>query len=439
MASVIRKVSDQLSTGPASALGGPVPVAVRRRGAERTTPRMPPAAGVAAALVPALLSLVIFDRPALALEFPPATGVSVLGTPGEADKRLSVFAGYAFGTDSNYNLAPSGSEQSSSFSQASAGAVLTGGNALWGMKLSYRGRQDDYSDLGESYLRQNEAALDVGRHTEKLHLGLRAKYEALEDPVDIDLSDRINRTKLAYAPEIALTTGRSEFALGYTLNTVRYDEVPALDHDENAFGGEFRWWMAETSQIFLHFDTGSVDYRTDRRVDFDHMRFYGGCRLDVPDRVGLDVSLGYQKLDGFHDNPDLSATALYAVARLGIIGSGGTSRLEIAYGTAGEQSATSLYKSVSKMEVRYRRQTGPRINWAGAVRREKADFERPVDDPVTSLSRMILDAEVSLEVGSLNGLHGRAFAKLEYESRTGDSAEHEFARLRILGGIGIVY
>ena len=400
---------------------------------------MPPAAGVAAALVPALLSLVLFDRPALALEFPPATGVSVFETPGAADKRLSVFAGYAFGTDSNYDLAPSGSEESSSFSQASAGAVLTGGNALWGMKLSYRGRQDNYSDPDESYLRQNEAALDVGRHTEKLHLGLRAKYAALEDPVDIDLPDRINRTKLAYAPEIALTTGRSEFALGYTLNTVRYDESPTLDYDENAFGGEFRWWMAETSQIFLHFDTGSVDYETDDRVDFDHMRFYGGWRLDVPDRAGLDVSLGYQKLDGFYGSPDFSATGLFAMARLGLVGSGGTSRLEIAYGTSDEQSATSLYKSVSKIEVRYRRQSGPRINWAGAVRREKADFEEPKDDPVTSLSRVILDAEVNLEVGSLSGLHGLAFARLEYESRSGDSAEHEFTRLRILGGIKVVY
>ncbi len=402
---------------------------------------MAPAAGVAAALVTALLSLVLFDRPALALEFPPATGVSVLETPGEADKRLSVFAGYAFGTDSNYDLAPSGSEQSSSFSQASAGAVLTGGNALWGMKLSYRGRQDSYSDQDESYLRQNEAALDVGRHTEKLHLGLRAKYAALEDPVevDIDLTNRINRTKLAYAPEIALTTGRSEFALGYTLNTVRYDESPALDYDESALGGEFRWWMAETSQLFLHFDTGSVDYQADYRGDFDHMRFYAGCRLDVPDRAGLDVSLGYQKLDEFYDRPDLSSTGLYAMARLGIVGSRGTSRLEIAYGTSDEQSATSYYKNVSKMEVRYRRQSGPRINWAGAVRREKADFEEPNSNPVTSLSRMILDAEINLDVGSRSGLHGRAFARLEYESRSGDSVEHEFARLRILGGIGVVY
>jgi hypothetical protein len=130
------------------------------------------------------------------------------------------------------------------------------------------------------------------------------------------------------------------------------------------------------------------------------------------------------------------------MARLGLVGSRGTSRLEIAYGTSDEQSATSCYKSVSKVEVRYRRQTGPRINWAGALRHEKADFEEPVDDPVTSvtsLSRIVLDAEVNLDVGSLSGLHGRAFARLEYVSRSGDSVEHEFARLRILGGIGVVY
>lgn len=400
---------------------------------------MPPAAGVAAALVPALLSLVLFDRPALALEFPPATGVGVFETPGAAAKRLSVFAGYAFGTDSNYDLAPSESEESSSFSQTSAGAVLTGGNALWGMRLSYKGHQDKYSDPDESYLRQNQAALDVGRHTEKLHLGLRAKYAALEDPVDIEDVNRINRQRFACAPQIALTTGRTEFAFGYTLNTLRYDEVPTLDHDENAFGGEFRWWMAETSQIFLHFETGSVDYETDYRADFDHMRFYGGWRLDVPDRAGLDIGVGYQKLDEFAGYPDLSSTGLFAVARLGIVGSRGTSRLEIAYGTSDEQSATSYYKRVSKIEVRYRRQTGPRINWAGAVRREKADFEEPVDDPVTSLSRVIVDAEINLEVGSISGLHGRAFGRLEYVSRSGDSADHEYARLRILGGIGVVY
>lgn len=406
-----------------------------RRDTGRGAGLLRPAAVVAAAF-PAFLCA----RPARALEFPAATGVGVFETREPSDKRLSVSAGYAFGKDSNYKLQPSDKETDQTFYEGVAGLVLNGGNALWNMRLSYQARHDRYPDAGMSVFRENRAALTVGKYTEKLQFGLRAKYAALEDPVVIEDLDRsFGRTQVAYAPQIAFCSGRTELGLGYRANTLRYDEFPNLDHDETAYTAEVRWWMAESKQVFLRRDAGSVDYLGGIHPDFKYVRLYGGYRLDVPERAGLDIGVGRQELRDFDRRPGLSSERLFAVVRVGLIGSRGTSRLEVAYGMSDEQSATSAYKSVSTVELRYRRQANRRINWAAAVRREAADFEVPVTNPVSSLSRIMADAEINVDVGSLSGWHGRIFAKVEYESRDGNSTAYRYARLRILGGFAVVF
>lgn len=409
---------------------GPVP----DRRAGRATRRILPLA--VAALAPAFLCA----RPARALEFPPATGVGVFETRDSDDKRLSVSAGYAFGSDSNYRLEPADKERDANFYETTAGLVLNGGNALWDMQLSYKARQDRYTDTDENFFRDNQAALTVGKYTEKLQFGLRAKYAALEDPVVIEDLDRsFARTQVAYAPQIAFGSGKTEFGIGYTVSTMRYDELTYLDHDQEALEIEGRWWRAETNQIFVHCDLGSVNYLGDDHPDFDYTRFYGGWRLDVPERLGLDIGVGFQQLSDFDKFPTLSSEGLFAMARAGLVGSGGTSRLEFAFGMSDEQSATSAYKSVSTVEVRYRRQANRRINWAVAARREAADFDVPITNLVSSLSRMMADAEINVDVGSLSGAHGRIFASVEYQSRSGNLAAYEYARLRLLGGLGIVF
>jgi hypothetical protein len=70
---------------------------------------------------------------------------------------------------------------------------------------------------------------------------------------------------------------------------------------------------------------------------------------------------------------------------------------------------------------------------------ENSTFVVPDAGSPDSLSLMLVDVGLQLEIGSPNKTHGRAFLTLEQEMRTGSSSSFEYDRIRLLLGVALVY
>jgi hypothetical protein len=408
--------------------------------AAASSPRRREAAGL-------LFCLLCAAGSGYAFEVPTASGLSLFDGPGDR-KRLTLFLGAGYGTDSNFRLAPPGDpeEESSALLAVVGGVGLEGGNYHRKLEARYQAKIDRYLEPGEDVVREHRLVGGLGSYSERLQFSLRGRYARLVDPVDIvelGPGGRLNREEVTYVPELSVSSGRTELGFGYSSTTWVHDEATRLDHEDAAWSAELRWWRSEVTQLFLHGHFGSVDYDEAVKPGFAYRRYYAGLRRESPGRMGVELGAGVQSLDDFESPVAGPASDFYYLLRLGFTPEAGTSKLEVASALVDEASARSAYKSRAFVTVSYSRAVNRRFTWELSGRCESLDLTAPEADTPDSLLRWTVEGGLSLDVGALERFHGRFYVTASYDhrERTGgvDTDAFDYDRLRLVGGFALVY
>jgi len=382
--------------------------------------------------------------PALGLDVPPIGGI---GAPGGDAKRISVFAGVSSGWDSN--VPRSEDADGDTFMQTLAGLGLQFGNGRSKFELRYQARQETFSSLSTYDLSENVflAGLDVG--AEKLRLSLRGEFAELADPVDLETLTLplLERTRTAWAPELSLEMGKVELGVGYSSKSVAYDD-PAfadLDFTESALSAELRFGgRGKPSRFYMHWDSGQMDYTEDTNSDFSFQRLYLGWRGErgasgEGPALALELGAGASTVDDFSLAPSLSEQGLFALLRTTFLFGGGRSSLMLACTSGPEAAATADYKDVLRAMVRLSRMANRRWGWSVGARIENAEFANPDPSSPESLSLLVAEAGLQIEIGSPQKTHGRFYVLFSSESRTGNTAAFDYDRTRFLAGFALVH
>lgn len=355
---------------------------------------------------------------------------------GEEGKRLSVFAGAAWGTDSNPRRAEDPSEiKSESVTEYTAALVLQGGNDRRSYKLAYQGRFDVLESLD---FEEHSATAMLATHSEKLNLNLRGKLALLADPTDPDLAitgDLVRRFVRKLSPDVSINFGRLEIAGGYLYNSIIFEgDFSWLDYEETCVFGEMRWWRGESAQFFLRNDLGSAE----GRFDFEYERLCAGWRSESPRKSAVELGLGMQSLHDFSGGAAADETRFFGQLRTTRILSGGRASLDFVCANTSEPSASSAYKNVLAVQVRYRRTSSRRFGWGIGLLADRSEMISPDAGTPDEFLRLIGELQIGLDIGSLSGTRGRIYASVAYESRDADGSQFDYDRLRFLAGVALV-
>lgn len=191
--------------------------------------------------------------PASALDAPSITGIGIPSTPGGGDKRLSIFLGVAYGTDSNPRFEENPTEQD--VIEAVGGFVYNGGNAHRKIQLAYQGRMDQYTTASGLDQSEHAAFLEAGTQSEALKMGFKSKFTTQNQPRDLTMYSTnvtdISWNEFGVAPYIALGTGRTEISAEYVYESLDYASsgLSRSDLTDIAISGELRWWSSETKLV----------------------------------------------------------------------------------------------------------------------------------------------------------------------------------------------
>jgi hypothetical protein len=386
---------------------------------------------VAGATVCALL----LSSAAGAFELPPVGGIDVVGR----DEKLVQFEFGAFlGVDTNVFRAPDATKESDSFLRLLGGASFTKGNDRRKLDVRFQAHADKYFDLSQYDLQETIALLGVQVDTNSVLASLRAEYAMLADPTDIELTDLAERTRMTILPNVDIRFGETlELALGYAIKSTDYDgALNHLDYDEGSLMAEFRWGRREGGrQLFVHFDTGEFEYGPGIRDgdDFEFDRFYAGLRTETS-RSTHELAVGTSSVDVM----TLPGSELYATYRSTFrLNESRSLLLGVAHGP--EAAAGAEHKVATRILASYRQQINTRWRWSLNVGHESAELMTPDPGFPTDLSRLTIDAGASMDVGSPDGLRGRAYGTFGYENRGGPDASFDYGRLRVLLGLSLVY
>jgi len=402
---------------------------------KRTPSPHPKTPGAWTRVAAATACVLLFSSAAGAFELPTVGGIDVVGR----DEKLVEFEfGAFFGVDTNVSRAPDGAEQSDSFLRLLGGAAFTRGNERRRLDVRLQAHADKYSDLSEYDLTETRALLGLQIDTNSVLASLRAEYAMLADPTDIEFTDLLERKWTSMVPNVDIRLGEAlELAIGYSVRSTAYEGAyDYLDYDESSFAAEIRWGKREGGrQVFVHFDKGECDYGPGIRDndDFEFNKIYAGIRTETS-RSMHELAVGTSNVDV----PTLPESEIYATYRSTFrLNESRTLLLGVARGP--EASAGAKQKVATRVLASYRQQINTRWRWSLNIGNESAELVTPDPGFPADLSRLTIDAGAAMDVGSSDGLRGRAYATFGYETRSGSEASFDYGRLRVLVGLSLVY
>ena len=352
----------------------------------------------------------------------------------EDDKPFSVFAGLAVGSDSNVRRA-STDEESDVVVQLLAGAAFTGGNERSKVDLRAQYRLDMYAALSELNFDETRVALSARTGTDRFRFSVVLAHDVLVDPTDAEVVDLLERTRTSYAPVVNFEFGAMGFGLGYSANILDYEDplYDRLDFGEEIWSGEARWTLKQTRQFFARFEACDLDYASVHDRNFERLRACLGLRAESPRELGFEVGLGTDAIEKHG-----VAGELYALLRGTAVFAGGRSVVDLVVSHGTEAAADADFKRATRLVARYTHKPNRRLAWSVTLSGQNDDLYHStyLSDPLTLV---ILEAGVSLELGSPGKVHGRCYLTLGNESRTAEAAADEYNRFRLLVGVGLVY
>ena len=150
---------------------------------------------------------------ARALELPPVGGI---GVPGDEGNRFSAFLGAFIGMDSNVLREEPGNEDGDTAVELLGGFAFIFGKDLNKFELRQQIRAERYGELERYDFSESQTLLGVHAAVEKIRFALRVKYASLVEPIDIEITENLERNVIAYVPEVDLSFGMMEVGLGYS-------------------------------------------------------------------------------------------------------------------------------------------------------------------------------------------------------------------------------
>ncbi len=367
---------------------------------------------------------------ARAIDLPAAGGLDATGDA----KRLYIEFGAYLGSDSNVTRKPAGSELGDTALELIGGLVVSAGNERSKFGLRAHVRSDMYSEH-DTY-NNTEANLLAGARYDsgRIVLVLDGEYAMLADPVDIQATALMARSRVTLSPGVDFEFGQLELGLGYSLKSTDYDAATFdyLDSDDSLLKVEFRWGRRDLEQLFVRFDSGAMDYAENAvRDDFDYGGTYLGWRAEMP-RFALELAVGTNSVDG----SGFSGSEVAGYARTTLL-LGETKSILFGVSKGMEAASAASYKSATRLFASYRQTVSSRWNWSLGLASESSDFVDPDDVLLTSLDHLAVNGGIQVELGSPGGAHGRFFLTFSHETRSGHTAT-DYGRTRVLLGVAFV-
>jgi hypothetical protein len=320
--------------------------------------------------------------------------------------------------------------------QLLGGAALVAGGERSRYDVRVQYRADSYFEL-DSYDNSELKALFGAQHdTGKLLAAVRGVYTSLADPTDIEITEPLERTRLVLMPKVDYRfTPKLELELSYTLKSLEYDDVDYgfLNNDNSTLGLELRWGRRDLQWIFVRFDDGKVDYAEDvQRKDFDYASVLAGWRAQMA-RFGLELGVGNSSVEGM----GFEADDIYAYARSTLELSDSRS-IQLGVVRNLEAASNADYKTATRVLVRYAHTVNERWRWSFNAATQSSEYVSQDAGYPSSLDHLSLGGGIQRELGSPGGMHGRFYATLAYEKRSGGPASFDYGRLRIFAGMAFV-
>ena len=353
----------------------------------------------------------------------------------EDDKPVSIFAGVAFGSDSNVLRASTGAE-SDTVTQILAGVAFTAGRQRGKVDFRAQYRYDAHAKLSHLNFGETRLTLAALTGTDKFRFRFSGAHETLVDPTDFVTVELLERTRTTYAPSLDLGFGAVGLGVTYSGKILDYKEATydRLDLDEEVWSTELRWKLRQTRRLFAHFELGDINYPDTPLRNFELQRYYLGFRMESRRKAGIEVGLGADAVD----KPGVTAE-LFALLRGTVVLRGGRSTLDAALTRGTEAAADADFKIATRFMVRYMHEVNRRSDWMVALSTENNDIMNPTTTS-SPLMHVSADAGLNIELGSDGGkLHGRFYVTLRHEARTAPAPEDEYTRFRVLAGLALVH
>ena len=403
----------------------------------------------------AACSALLVSFAAQAFDLPVVGGIGPLA---EDDKRLYLEFGAYLGTDSNVRRSPEVSEQSDTALQLLGGARLAAGSERSRYDLGVQARSVRYSDSELDDLNHTELRALFGAQydTGKLLGVLRGAYISLADPTDIEITDPLRshlleRKRLVLAPRVDVRfTPKLELELSYALKSLEYDDAAYrfLDNEDTAFGIELRWGRRDLQWLFVHYDQGKVDYAEDvRRKDFDYGGVHAGWRAEMS-RFELELGVGTSTVESSVESSvegvGFSEDDIYAYVRSTLM-LGENRSIQLGVVRNLEAASNADYKTATRLLVRYAHTLNERWRWSFNASTQSSDYSGQDTGYPSSLDHLSLGGGIQRELGSPGRMHGRLYATVAYEKRSGapsssdyDPSSFDYERLRFFVGVAFV-
>jgi hypothetical protein len=381
----------------------------------------------------AVCSALLVSIAAQALDLPVVGGI---GPVGEDEKRLYLEFGAYLGTDTNVRGSPEATEESDTALTLIGGARLAAGSEKSRYDLGVQARSVRYSEFDDFNHMDLEALFGAQYDTGKLLGALRGKYVSLADPTDIEITEPLERTRLVLAPKVDYRlTPKLELELSYALRSLEYENADYrfLDNEDSALGIELRWGRRDVEWIFVRFDDGKVDYAEDvQRKDLDYGGVLAGWRVEMA-RFGLELGVGNSSVEG----AGFEAEDTYAYARSTLALSDSRS-IQLGVVKNLEPASNADYKTAMRVVVRYAHTVNERWRWSLNVTTQSSEYTSQDPGYPPSLNHLSLGGGVQREFGSPGRMHGRFYATLGYDKRSGGPASFDYQRLRLFAGMAFV-